>query len=397
MSFTQDSGRVITQSALRPSPARLPSLWKHFDWVLAGAATLIALFGCLMIWTSTRGVLQSEGLSGTRYVDKQIVFVAVGVAVMMIVAAVDYRKFTDRGWLIYGVVVLALAGVYVVGHASNGAQAWYQIGGFQLEPSEFAKIGTLVFLASVLGQFKGSVRLRTLLTLIGLALIPLLLIYGEPDLGSTLVLGVVVLAIFAVGGVRPLHLGVIALVIIFGVVAVLGLGILKNYQKDRITSFLNTPDSVKPSFLSSQEGKAEYNGALSKEAVSAGGVAGQGVGKGLLTNLGLVPEQYTDFIFSAIGEQVGLLGSMFFLLLFLLVLWRTWRSAEVARDKSGTLLCVGVLAMLGFQVFENVGMAMGIMPIAGITLPWTSYGGTSVIACFAGVGLVLNVRMHRFG
>jgi rod shape determining protein RodA len=388
-------GAVFTSSGLRPSPLRAASIWKRFDVVLALAAVAIAAFGCLMIWTSTRDSLETQGLSGTYWVKKQIIFAAIGVAVMLVVAAIDYHRYMDWAWVIYGLTVLGLLGVYAVGHKANGSQAWYSLGSFQLEPSEFAKIGVLVVLAAVLGRVQGRVRLRTLATVLVLVAIPLLLVYKQPDLGTAIVLAVIVITMLAVGGVRPLHLGILTLVAILGVVGVVHFGVLKTYQKDRITAFLNTPNRPDAGFLASRQGSAQYNGALSKEAVSAGGVTGEGIGHGLLTNLGDVPEQYTDFIFSAVGEQVGLMGSVVFLLLFLVVIWRTWRISTQARDQFGTLLCVGVLAMLAFQVFENVGMAMGIMPIAGIPLPWTSYGGTAAIACFAGVGLVLNVRMRQ--
>ncbi len=393
---SRSGGRLLTNSGLRPSPSRAASVWKHFDGVLALATIAIAAFGCLMVYTATRDALQTEGLSGTYWVKKQIIFVAIGVVVMFAVAAVDYRKYTDRAWIIYVLVILGLLGVYAVGHKANGSQAWYQIGSFQLEPSEFAKIGILVVLAAVLGANRGHLRLRALGAVLALVAVPLLLIYRQPDLGTALVVATIVLAMLCVGGVRPLHLGILVLAAIIGVVGVVHFGVLKSYQKDRLTSFLDTPNQPNAGFLATKQGSAQYNGALSKEAVSAGGVHGEGIGNGLLTNLGDVPEQYTDFIFSAVGEQVGLIGSVVFLMLFLLVLWRTWRSATLARDLTGTLICVGVLAMIGFQVFENVGMAMGIMPIAGIPLPWTSYGGTAAVACFAGIGLVLNVRMHRF-
>ena len=148
--------------------------------------------------------------------------------------------------------------------------------------------------------------------------------------------------------------------------------------------------------LRSTAGANEYNLAESKVAIGDGGVTGKGIGNGTQTNLGYVPEQRTDFIFTAVGEQVGLIGSGLLLLLFAVVMWRIWRAASLARDLVGTLICVGVLAMLVFQVFENVGMTMGIMPVAGIPLPLMSYGGSAVIATFAGIGLVLNVRMRRY-
>jgi rod shape determining protein RodA len=179
-------------------------------------------------------------------------------------------------------------------------------------------------------------------------------------------------------------------------IGVVHFGVLRTYQQERLTSFVDTPDQVTPALLSSTAGANEYNLAESKITIGDGGITGQGIGKGTQTNLSYVPEQRTDFIFTAVGEQVGLIGSGLLLALFALLVWRTWRAAILSKDLLGTLMCVGVLAMLMFQVFENVGMTMGIMPVAGIPLPLMSYGGSSVIATFAGVGLVLNVRMRRF-
>jgi rod shape determining protein RodA len=288
--------------------------------------------------------------------------------------------------------------VYVVGHKSRGAQAWFQFGSYQLEPSEICKVTLIVGMAAFLAAFGGKLPLRGFLVVLVLFLIPFALIYKQPDLGTALVLMIVLLAMLAVGGVRPLHLGVLTLLGILGIAAVLHFGILQKYQTARLTSFLNTPDQVSAGFLasSSTDAQAEYNGALSKMAISSGGVHGKGIGKGPLTNTGEVPEQQTDFIFSAVGEQVGLLGSALLLCLFVLMVWRIWRASVLARDQVGMYICVGVLAIIAFQVFENTGMAMGIMPIAGIPLPFMSYGGTSLIAMFGLMGLVLSVRMHRF-
>ncbi len=158
----------------------------------------------------------------------------------------------------------------------------------------------------------------------------------------------------------------------------------------------SAPNQPNAKQLSTQAGANQYNLAESKITIGDGGLFGKGIGKGPQTNLSYVPEQQTDFIFTAVGEQVGLVGSGLLLLLFAIVIWRTWRAAILARDRVGTLICVGVLAMLTFQVFENVGMTMGIMPVAGIPLPLMSYGGSAVVATFAAIGLVINVRMRRF-
>ncbi|HET7654271.1 MAG TPA: rod shape-determining protein RodA, partial [Acidimicrobiales bacterium] len=190
-----------------------------------------------------------------------------------------------------------------------------------------------------------------------------------------------------VGGARPRHLVALTLVGVVAVVAVINLGVLKQYQLDRLGAFIK-PDA--------DTQRSAYNLNQSKIAIGSGGITGKGLGKGPQTNLSYVPEQHTDFIFTVVGEELGFFGSSLLLVLFGIVVWRTWRAAALSKDLFGTLVCVGVLSMLVFQVFENAGMTMGIMPITGIPLPLFSYGGSSVIATFIGVGLVLNVHMRRF-
>lgn len=370
--------------------------WRHFDLALALTTALVGAFGCLLLYTSTRSQLEAQGLPPTFYARKQAIFLAVGLVLMVVVAAIDYRRYRDWAWLGFGGTVLVLIAVFVVGHKSNGAQAWFQVGGYQLEPSELAKPVLVVAGASLLAAFKGRVRLRGLVATLVLAAVPLVLVYKQPDLGTAMVLLVALMALLTAAGVRARHLAVLAVLGVGLVVGVLQLGVLKQYQTQRLTSFLSTPTQPSASFLASRAGAAQYNDAMSKEAVSDGGVHGKGLGKGPLTNLGDVPAQQTDFIFSAIAEQVGLVGSALLLVLFLVMVWRIWSAAAQAADQVGTLICVGVLAIIAFQVFENVGMAMGIMPVAGIPLPFVSYGGSAMIGGCLAVGLVLNVRMHRY-
>jgi rod shape determining protein RodA len=229
-----------------------------------------------------------------------------------------------------------------------------------------------------------------------MAAVPFVLVYKQPDLGSALVLLAILATVIVVAGARARHLAVLALIAVVAMVAVVQLGLLKGYQESRIASFLHTPAQVSPKLLQSYAGVNIYNVVESKAAISHGGLLGSGIGHGSATNTSQVPEQKTDFIFSAVGEQVGLVGSALLLLLFLVVLWRTWQAALLSRDDFGRLLCAGVIGYLLFQTFENVGMTMGIMPVAGIPLPWVSYGGSAVLAEFAAVGLVLNVRMRRY-
>ena len=391
-------------ATLRQAPApgntvrgrRRATSWKHLDLILVGAVVAISAFGALMVYTATKDSLQAAGLSPTYYLGKQALFMGLGFVVMLVMAAVDYRHLRDWAAAIYGLSVLALLAVYGVGHKSKGAQAWFQLGSYQLEPSEFAKIALIVALSTYLAAFKGKLPLRGFVVLLVMALIPFALIYKQPDLGTALVLLAVLLALLLVGGAKGRHMAVIGLIAVVGITGVVEAGVLKGYQKQRLSSFVDSPDAPAQALADAKANSSQYNLAQSKITIGNGGLTGRGIGKGQQTNLGDVPEQRTDFIFTAAAEQVGLVGSSVLLALFAIVVWRTWRAASVSRDMVGTLLCVGVLAMLVFQVFENVGMTMGIMPVAGIPLPFMSYGGSAVIASFAGIGLVLNVRMHRF-
>lgn len=358
---------------------------------------LIAAFGVTMVWTATRIPLEAAGLSGFAYAKKQAVFSLIGLAVMLAVAAVDYRHYRDWAAVVYGGMLFLLVAVFVVGHRNFGAEAWFQLGSLQFEPSEAAKIALIVALAAYASSFKGSLDGRALLGLIALAAVPFVLVYKQPDLGSALVLLAILATVVVVAGARSRHLAALGLIAAVVLVAVVQFGLLRGYQESRISSFLHTPAQVSPALLQTKAGANIYNVVESKTAISHGGLLGQGIGHGTSTNLSSVPEQYADFIFSAVGEQVGLIGSAVLLALFLVLLWRTWQAALLSRDDFGRLLCAGVFGYLLFQTFENVGMTMGIMPVAGIPLPWVSYGGSAVLAEFAAVGLVLNVRMRRFG
>ncbi len=355
---------------------------RHIDLVLVGASMALAGLGLLMIYSSTRG------LSGTTFVLRQAVFVVLGVGVMALTALVDYRWIRDRIAIFY---VLSVAGLALVvsplGSESKGAQAWFQLGGFQLQPSELAKVVLVVTLATVAAAGRGELDGRRLLGVLVVASIPMGLIMLQPDLGTALVFATILGGILVVAGARARHLLVLAVIGVIGVAAVLNLGVLKEYQRDRLTAFLDQEADSQQS---------TYNLEQSKIAIGAGGLVGRGLFQGTQTNLDYVPEQHTDFIFTVVGEELGFAGGATLLLLYGVMAWRMWRAAQLARDLTGTLICVGVLAMLVFQVFQNVGMTMGIMPITGIPLPLLSYGGSSTLAFFAALGLVINVHMRRF-
>ena len=377
--------RGLAAANFRRNPS---SPWRHLDLLLVGATVAVACLGVLMVYSATRSTLPQAGLASTTYLVRQSVFVVIGVAVMIGVSFIDYGRFRDVAPLVYaGGILLLLAVLSPLGTAVNGAQSWFAIGSFQLQPAEFMKIAVILVLAA-LGSIQRD-RLDTNRLLIALALVgvPAGLIMLQPDVGSTMAFGAIGLGMLVIAGATPRHLVVLFLIATIGIIGVFEGGFIKDYQRDRLTSFASQGD---------QESSASYNSEQAQTAIGAGGLTGAGLFNGTQTKLRYVPYQQSDFIFTVVGEELGFIGGATLLLLYAAMVWRLWRAANVARDMFGTLLCVGVLSMLLFQIFENMGMTMGIMPITGIPLPFLSYGGSSTIAEFAAIGLVLNVHTRRF-
>jgi rod shape determining protein RodA len=375
------SGRLGSRSLAPVDPSRI-------DWVLLGAVIAIAIFGLLMIYSSSRNLDAGDPF---YYVVRQSMAIGIGIVVVMLLLRFDYRKFRDFSLLAY---IFTAALLFLVltpmGSKAKGATSWFQLPlNFQLQPSEIAKFGLIVALAGYVNEHRGDIDPWRFTVIVTLALIPLGLVQLQPDLGTNMVLLAIVIGLLAVGGVPGRYLLVLGLLGLTAIYAVISLGLLKTYQLDRLTNLGGGSSSE------ASQGSA-YNQKQSQQTIGAGGVTGQGYLNGSNTRLGFVPEQQTDFIFTAVGEEFGFLGCSLLLALFAIVLWRTWRIAQLSRDYYGTLVCGGVLAMFTFMIFENIGMAMGIMPVAGIPLPFMSYGGSSVISCAACIGLVLNVHAYRF-
>lgn len=362
---------------------------RDLDPLLIGATLAIAALGLLMIYSSSRERLRVEGVDELYFVKRQGIAILVGLVVMALLLGIDYRKLRDYSAFAYVATVVGLLAVLSpLGSNARGSQAWFQLpAGFQLQPSELVKFGIIVALAGYANQHRGEMNPWRLTVTIGLAAVPIGLVMLQPDFGTAMVLGLVVITMLAVAGVSVRHLLVLALLGVTFVIAVVNVGLLQQYQIDRLTSFVNQGADAR---------NTTYNTDQSKNAIGNGGVTGRGFGNGSQTAGGFVPEQHTDFIFTAVGEEFGFLGAAALLALFAIVVWRTWRAALVARDFFGTLVCVGVLAIFVFQIFENMGMTMGIMPVTGIPLPFMSYGGSSTITAFACVALVANVHMRRF-
>jgi rod shape determining protein RodA len=363
-------------------------LWRYIDPSLIIASLAITALGTLMIFSATRN---NPNVPSTYFVERQGAAIAIGVVVMGIVAVFDYRKLRELVPLGYIAMIAMLGAVLLFGQKVNDARAWFQIGSIQFQPAEFAKPVIIVVLAAFFtgdrateGQPPTVRRLLVALALVGL---PVALIMRQPDLGTALVFGVISTAIVVMAGARPRHLLALALMLTFATTAVLTSNTLADYQKSRLTVFIN-PDKA--------DARVSYNLKQAQVAISNGGIPGQGLFQGSQTRGRFVPEQQTDFIFSVVGEELGFIGGALLIGLFCLLFLRMWRIAAVARDPFGAQIVVGVLAMLVFQVFQSIGMTMGIMPITGIPLPFFSYGGSSIITTYASIGLVLSVHMRRF-
>jgi rod shape determining protein RodA len=355
----------------------------RFDVVLVGTALLLAVTGVVMIYSATRGSQALAGLDPYYYLKRQAIFMIIGVVVMVALAVFDYRRLEQVSTILYVGTLFALLGVYVIGTSAKGSQRWFPLGPFQVQPSEFATLTVIVAMATYCARRREGLEFRDLVRLLILAGVPILLVIKQPDLGTGIVLSVILVVMLAAAGMPGRYLVMVIVGAALIVVVALKVGLLQHYQIVRLTSFIN------PNGAGST---AAYNVTQAKDAIGAGGWLGKGLFHGAQTNLAYVPSQQTDFIFSAVGEQVGFVGSSLLLFLYGVVAWRIIRTAQMARDTFGRLLCAGVFALLVFSVFENVGMNMGIMPVAGIPLPFLSYGGSAVVVFFAAVGLTVSVH-----
>jgi rod shape determining protein RodA len=379
---------VPTRRGLVSGRRHPDSPYRHVDVVLAACTAAVAALGALMIYSATRGPQPPYHLA---FIKKQVIFLGFGVLVLGALAALDYRRLRNHARAAYLAVTALLLGVLTpLGSRTKGTQGWFQLGSLQLQPSEPAKLGLIIGLAALGARCQGRIDLRRLTALLVVAALPIGLVLLQPDLGTALVSCVVTVAMLLLAGAKGRHLAAVGIVGIVLAGFVLHSDILQQYQKDRLTVFVSQDHRG----VARDRGDA-YSLDQAKIAIGSGGLAGQGLFRGTQTRLGNVPEQRTDFIFTAVAEELGFLGAATLLGLLAIIVWRTWRAARLAADEFGRLLCGGIMAMLVFQIFENVGMTMGIMPITGIPLPLMSYGGSSVLTVLAAIGLVQSVHMRR--
>jgi rod shape determining protein RodA len=361
---------------------------RHVDLVLAGCAALLAVYGLLMIYSATNQSLSQFGQDPGLYLKKQVVFLALGLVAMTVMAALDYRLLKLYAPFVYAAMVFLLVLVQTpLGAAAKGAQRSFSVAGFQLSPSLFTRVALVLMLAAFLSNIKGELTLRHVARAVSLAALPMLLVFIQPDLGTTIVLAGILVAMLLVSGAKARYLIALALVAGVGFLGALQLNLIKDYQLQRIESFF---DPEKDAL------RAGYNKQQAEIAIGAGGLTGRGYLQGTQTNLDFVPEQHTDFIFTVVGEELGFAGGAVLLALFAVLLWRALRIALSAKDPFGTFAAAGIAAYLAIQLFINIGMTVGIMPITGIPLPFISYGGSALLADLMAIGILESIHMRRF-
>jgi rod shape determining protein RodA len=366
---------------------------RHLDVVLLASTLALSVLGMIVVYSATKTVYTFEP---TYYLKRQIVFSVIGVGVMAAVAFIDYRRLEQWAYVIFGAIVLSLLAVFVIGKsvtagtgatASGIAQRWINLGPFQLQPSEFAALGLVGVLAVYLNNHSGDLGPKRLVPALVLVGVPFLLVVKQPDLGTAIVMIVVTFTMLVVAGVRLRYLLLLVVLGVLGFFVGVHVHLIHESQIQRLTSFLHPNTGALG---------ANYQEDVAKIAIGAGGLKGTGLFGGIVTTLNYLPEQSTDFIFATVGEQLGFIGSAVLIGLFGIMSLRILRAVQSAKDGLGRLLCTGVLALVVFSVFQNIGMNIGLMPVTGIPLPFISYGGSAIIVFFAAVGLVLNVEMRRF-
>jgi rod shape determining protein RodA len=357
--------------------------FRDFDWPLLGMVLVLCTISVFEIYSATLH---------TRYVGfhtKQLYWITGGLVAMFIMAKIDYHKLLDVVWYLYGFFLLALAAVKLFGHRALGGKRWLKLGPISFQPSEWFKLVLIVLMALYFANLGGK-RLSwpEIFKAIALVGLPMVLVLMQPDLGTALTYTPILLAGLFLGGIQWKQAAILGTVGLLAIVGVWSSGkILKPYQKARLTSFINPDNDPRGS---------GYQIRQSLIAVGSGGVWGKGAEQGSQTQGDFLPIPHADFIFAAFSEEHGFTGAFLVLLLYFVILMRLIQNAQTAADMSGSLLVMGVVAVLTFQIAVNVGMVIGFMPVTGIPLPLMSYGGSSVLFTFLALGVVMNVRMRRF-
>lgn len=363
---------------------------RHMDYALLLAVSGLIAYGCLIIYSATHA---DPNLSSPfYYVKVQLGAAAIGTVALIIMAFLDFRGLRNYRVHIYIGILFLIVLVFLLGSEAKGGQRWIPLGFFNLQPSELAKVGMTVVLAAFLAdRTRGELEAQTTLMTLGYAGPLALLVFLQPDFGTALVLGAITMALLFLYGTRVLHFLVIGASVALGllmtlkVLPMIGIQLMQQYQIDRLLVFLH-PDE--------DPGGSGYHLIQSKIAIGSGMMTGKGLYQGTQTQLNFLPEHHTDFVFSVLGEELGFIGIVILLSLYVLLIWRSLRVCIISESLFGSLIAGGILSMLLFQVFVNIGMTIGIMPITGIPLPFVSYGGSSLVANLIAVGLLESIHIR---
>jgi rod shape determining protein RodA len=355
-----------------------------FDWVLLAIVSAICLMGMLEIYSATH----DSAFAGMHW--RQAIWIGVGFAAMFLISRLDYHTLLDQAPLLYLIGVVALLFVLVIGHSRFGARRWVSLGGWvNLQVSEIMKLVIIIVLARFFSEVRTDrLTLADLVKIAGITGLPVLLVLVQPDLGTAMVLVPAAIVGAFLAGIQWKHLAVLLAFIVLMIPVGWHMRThLKPYQQQRIETFIHPEDNPRG---------AGYQILQSEIAVGSGGFWGKGFGKGSQNQLGFVPVRYSDFILAAMAEELGFVGVLLVLLLYLGLLLRLIDNAQKAKDRAGMFVVMGVAAILGFHVLVNSAMVIGYVPVTGIPLPFLSYGGSSTVFLFLALGLVMNVRMRRF-
>jgi rod shape determining protein RodA len=379
-----------SDAVIAPKRDRGGGYWRDLDWVLLIAALAASILGSVLVWSASRADLASES-DPQSYLKRHLINLGVALVLGAIASRINYRLLRAYTPVVYiaSMVLLLVPFVPGLGVTIAGARAWIDVPlGLTIQPSEFAKVAVILMMAALLSERRDredEPTAQDVLLALLVAAIPTAIILVQNDTGTVLILAAVSLSVIAVAGVRTRWLvGLLGGAVLAALVA-LQLGLLQEYQVDRLTSFINPDEDVSAS---------AYNANQARIAIGGGGLDGYGLFEGPQTQGNFVPVNESDFIFTVAGEELGFIGSTILILLLAVILWRAVRIAWKADDLYGRLVATGVAAWLAFQMFENVGMTLGIMPITGIPLPFVSAGGTSMMATWIAVGLLQTVRLH---
>jgi rod shape determining protein RodA len=362
---------------------------RDFDWLLFLLPIGLVGFGTVFIYSAQ---------PDQNYWFKQLVFLGIGVVLCLVTAFVDYRKWLQFAPAFYVAMLLALVAVLIVGEKINGQRAWINLRVTNFQPSEFAKFATMLMVARFLTADKGRrgpLPLKDILIAGGIVAVPVALILMQPDTGTVLTYFPVLLTMLFLSGLQVRWL---AMALVGGLLAVsLAWGfVLKDYQKQRIEMAWTLASGSTQQLTTDQKRGNGYQSLQSIIAVGSGGLTGKGIGQGTQGRLGFLPERHTDFIASILSEETGFFGAATMLLLYSLLVWRLVSVARLARERFGALVVMGLATLFIFHIFVNLGMVVGLMPIMGIPLPFLSYGGSSLLMVFAGIGFALSLRLRRF-